>query len=57
VDPKGKIIAEAGEEEGIITAELSRELLMQTRQTTPFLRDRRPHLYQAITSETEDLLH
>ena len=56
VDPKGRVIAEAGEEEGIITAELSRELLVQTRQTTPFLRDRRPHLYKAITSETEDLL-
>lgn len=56
VDPKGRVIAEAGEEEGIITAELSREFLVQARQTTPFLRDRRPHLYKAITSETEDLL-
>lgn len=56
VDPKGKVVSEAGAEEGIITAELSRELLVQTRQTTPFLRDRRPDLYKAITSETEDLL-
>ncbi len=56
VDPRGRVISEAGAEEGIITAELNREVLRQIRQTTPFLRDRRPDLYRAITSETEDLL-
>jgi len=56
VDPKGKIVCEAGEEEGIITTELDRKLLIQARQTNPFLRDRRPSLYKAITAETEDLL-
>jgi len=55
-DPKGRIVAEAGDKEGVISVELDRELLLQTRQTTPFLRDRRPHLYKAITSETEDLI-
>jgi predicted amidohydrolase len=55
-DPKGTVIAEAGEEEGVISVELDRELLLKARQTTPFLRDRRPYLYKAITSETEDLL-
>ncbi|HEY82488.1 MAG TPA: carbon-nitrogen hydrolase family protein [Dehalococcoidia bacterium] len=56
VDPKGRLIAEAGAGEGIITTELDREFFLQVRRTTPFLRDRRPHLYKAITSETEDLL-
>jgi len=55
VSPKGEIIVDAGEEEKVITAELDRQLLISARQTTPFLRDRRPHLYKAIVSETEDL--
>ena len=55
VDPRGETIVDAGEEEKVITNELDRELLIHTRQTTTFLRDRRPHLYKAITSETEDL--
>ncbi len=56
VNPKGEIIVDAGEEEKVITAELDRQLLISARQTTPFLRDRRPHIYKAIVSETEDLL-
>ena len=55
VDPKGEVIVDAGEEEKVITAELDRQFLINARQTTPFLRDRRPHLYKAIVSETEDL--
>ena len=55
VDPKGDIIVDAGEEERVITADLKREHLINARQTTPFLRDRRPHLYKALVSETEDL--
>ena len=55
VDPRGETVVDAGEEEKVITNELDRELLIRTRQTTTFLRDRRPHLYKAITSETEDL--
>lgn len=56
VDPRGRIITEAGEDEAFITAELDRELLIHTRQNTPFLRDRRPDLYKAITTETDDLI-
>lgn len=56
VDPKGEVIVDAGEEERVITAELDRQLVINARQTTPFLRDRRPHIYKAIVSETEDLL-
>ncbi len=55
VDPKGEIMVDAGEEEKIIAVELDRQLLISARQTTPFLRDRRPHIYKAIVSETEDL--
>jgi N-carbamoylputrescine amidase len=55
VDPKGEIIVDAGEDEKIIAAELDREFLLNARQTTPFLRDRRPHIYKALVSETEDL--
>lgn len=56
VSPKGEIIVDAGEEERVITTELDRQSFINARQTTPFLRDRRPHIYKAIVSETEDLL-
>jgi len=56
IDPQGEVVAAAGAEEEIITADLSRELLIYTRQTNPLLRDRRPDLYKAITSETDDLI-
>jgi len=55
INPKGEIIVDAGEEEKVITAELDRQSLISARQTTPFFRDRRPHIYKAIVSETEDL--
>ena len=57
VDPKGNIIAEAGEDEKIITAELDRKVFIKTRQNTPFFRDRRPDLYGPICTETDDLIH
>ena len=57
LDPQGRIVSAADGEEQIISAELDRDLLVQARQTTPFLRDRRPDLYRAIVTETDDLLH
>lgn len=56
LDPRGDVVVSLGEEEGVITAELDRDLLVQVRQTNPFLRDRRPNLYKAIVAETEDLI-
>jgi len=52
VDPDGRIVGMA-EGEGVLTTELDRELLLNKRRTTPFLRDRRPHIYGAITRETD----
>jgi omega-amidase len=46
VDPWGRIIAEAGEDEGIIYAELDFEQLDQIRQQLPLLQHRRHDLYQ-----------
>mgnify|MGYP005860622651 CR=1 FL=1 len=56
VDPRGNIVAEAGEDENIISVELDRELFISARQNTPFLRDRRPDLYWPICTETDDLV-
>jgi len=55
VDPRGQIVTAAGSGEEIISAELDRDLLVQARQTMTTLRDRRPDLYKAITTEMEDL--
>ena len=46
VDPWGQIIAEVGEAEGIIYAELDFEQLEQIRQQLPLLEHRRHDLYQ-----------
>jgi predicted amidohydrolase len=53
LDPQGRVMNEATEE-GVISADLDRDLLVRVRQHTPFLRDRRPDLYKVITCETED---
>ncbi len=55
VDPRGRIVAAAGADEEVIYADLDRDLFVETRRITPFLRDRRPDLYKAITTETDDL--
>lgn len=56
VNPFGKVVAEAGRAgDKIITAELNRDLVYEARRIMPMLRDRRPDLYTAITTTTEDL--
>jgi omega-amidase len=45
IDPWGRIIAEAGEEETVLTADISLELVDEVRRTIPVFRDRRPGLY------------
>jgi N-carbamoylputrescine amidase len=56
VNPSGKVLAEADKTgDKIITADLERDLLYQARKSMPMLRDRRPDLYTAITTPTEDL--
>lgn len=46
IDPWGEIVAEAGEEEGILTAELRMELVEEVRSRIPVFADRRPSLYE-----------
>lgn len=45
IDPWGEIIAEADEEEAIVTAELDLDLVDQVRQRIPVFEDRRPQFY------------
>lgn len=55
-NPAGKVIAKAGKtREEIITAELERNMLYEERKNWPVFRDRRPDLYTAIITPTEDL--
>ena len=49
VDPKGEIIARAGEEEAVLVADLNLEEVNDRRKSAPFLRDRRPDLYGELT--------
>jgi len=49
VDPKGEIIARAGENEAVLVADLNLEEVNDRRKTAPFLRDRRPDLYGELT--------
>ncbi len=46
VDPWGRILAEAGENEEIIYAELKQHVLTDTRKQMPLLEQRKPELYQ-----------
>ncbi len=45
IDPWGEVVAEAGELESLIHAELDLDLVDQVRQRIPVFDDRRPHLY------------
>jgi N-carbamoylputrescine amidase len=56
VDPFGKVLAEAEKtDDKIIIAELNSHSIYEARKSMPMLRDRRPDLYTAITTPTEDL--
>ncbi|MEX1029404.1 MAG: carbon-nitrogen family hydrolase [Paenibacillaceae bacterium] len=46
IDPWGEIIAEAGEEESLVTAVLDLDLVDQVRQRIPVFEDRRPQFYE-----------
>ncbi len=57
VDPRGGVQAEAGsDDDAVIATEISRDAVFQARREKPMFRDRRPDLYRAITSPTEDLV-
>jgi predicted amidohydrolase len=47
IDPWGRILAQGGEEEAVIVAELDMSQVEQVRNTIPCWRDRRPDVYNA----------
>ena len=53
-DPMGEIVAKAGLGEEILSFELNRELVAESRRQWPFLRDRRVDAYQDITKRFID---
>ncbi|MCP5155899.1 MAG: acyltransferase [Ectothiorhodospiraceae bacterium] len=48
VDPIGQIVAQAGDGEEVLVADLPRERIEEVRKVWPFYRDRRPDAYGAI---------
>jgi omega-amidase len=53
IDPFGNIIAEAGETEEIITAQLDPAILLEARKQLPLLDSRRPELYASLRKKLE----
>src|SRR6185312_6853827 len=54
-DPSGAVLAQANDTEpAILTAEVDLDLVEQTRQHWPFLRDRRVDAYQDLTRRLRD---
>ncbi len=51
--PFGEMVAESGEEEGILTAQLDYGLIEKQRQTWPFFRDRRIDAYKNLLKRFE----
>lgn len=46
IDPWGEVLAEAGEEETVLTVEIDPALVAEVRGRIPVFEDRRPHLYR-----------
>jgi predicted amidohydrolase len=44
VDPLGQVLAEGGDKETLVTADLDLAKVEEVRSTLPFLKDRKPHL-------------
>ena len=52
VDPMGVVVADGGEEAGLVTADVDLERLRRVRQKLPALAHRRPDLYDAVVRES-----
>ena len=52
VDPKGQIIARAGEKESVLVTDVDLKEVEERRKVAPFLRDRRPDLYGELARFT-----
>lgn len=48
VDPIGEVVAQAGDGEEVLIADLARERVEEVRKAWPFFRDRRPDAYAAL---------
>jgi N-carbamoylputrescine amidase len=48
VDPTGDVVSRGGEDEELLVVDIDRDLVAETRQKRPFLRDRRPELYGVL---------
>jgi predicted amidohydrolase len=55
IDPYGEVVAEAGETEATISAEIELARVAEARRRYPMFRDRRPELYGPICANTEDI--
>jgi len=57
IDPLGQVLARAGDEETLVLSDLDPAKVAQVRESFPFLRDRRPHLFheaaRAATNPTK----
>jgi N-carbamoylputrescine amidase len=48
VDPRGNFLAEAGEEDALVVAEMDLDMIDEVRGTWQFFRDRRPETYKEL---------
>jgi len=55
VGPDGETLARLDDREGVVSADLDRDVLLRTRHLTPLFRDRRPDLYGDLAREVDDL--
>jgi len=46
IDPWGQTVVEAGEDEGLLTAEIEVDKVDQARSEMPVIADRRPSIYE-----------
>jgi beta-ureidopropionase len=49
--PDGAVLAQRGDDEGVVVAEIDPALVEQRRRVLPFFRDRRPDLYGALAGD------
>ena len=49
--PDGTVLAQLGDDEGVVVAEIDLAIVEQRRRVLPFFRDRRPDLYGALSGD------
>ncbi len=57
IDPWGRILAQAGQEETLLVCPLDMDALAQARSNLPVLKHRRPELYQNLNPENDRTNH